>query len=64
MNYRKRILEFRSNISEQDVKDGEDVLRAYGVPEEDAKEAMRLASHKLPIKCKFVVKQTEATEEE
>ena len=34
MNYRKRILEFRSNISEQDVKDGEDVLRAYGVPEE------------------------------
>ena len=28
-----------------------------GVPEETAREAMRLASHKLPIKCKFVVKE-------
>jgi large subunit ribosomal protein L16 len=25
-----------------------------GVPEETAREAMRLAMHKLPIKCKFV----------
>ena len=29
-----------------------------GVSEDVAKEAMRLASHKLPIKCKFVAKQT------
>ena len=29
-----------------------------GVPEETAREAMRLAMHKLPIKCKFVTKET------
>jgi len=28
-----------------------------GVPEEDAREAIRLAAHKLPIKCKFVKKE-------
>jgi large subunit ribosomal protein L16 len=28
-----------------------------GVPEEIAREAMRLASHKLPIDTKFVVKE-------
>jgi large subunit ribosomal protein L16 len=28
-----------------------------GVSEEVAKEAMRLASHKLPIKCKFISKE-------
>ena len=28
-----------------------------GVPEEKAREAMRLAAHKLPIKCKFVKKE-------
>ena len=28
-----------------------------GVPEETAREAMRLAANKLPIKCKFVKKQ-------
>ena len=28
-----------------------------GVSEEVAREAMRLAMHKLPIKCKFVTKQ-------
>jgi ribosomal protein L16p/L10e len=28
-----------------------------GVSEEKAREAMRLASHKLPIKCKFVKKE-------
>ncbi len=35
-----------------------------GVTEETAREAMRLAMHKLPIKCKFVRKcdQTEGTE--
>jgi large subunit ribosomal protein L16 len=30
-----------------------------GVSEEAAREAMRLASHKLPIKCKFVLKGAE-----
>lgn len=28
-----------------------------GVPQEIAREAMRLAIHKLPIKCKFVVRE-------
>ena len=28
-----------------------------GISEEVAREAMRLASHKLPVKCKFVVKE-------
>ena len=35
-----------------------------GVPEADAKEAMRLASHKLPIKCKFISKLSDTTAEE
>ena len=35
-----------------------------GVPEEVAREAMRLASHKLPIKCKFMVKEQNNAEEE
>lgn len=30
-----------------------------GVSEEDAREAMRLAANKLPIKCKFVSKETD-----
>ena len=29
-----------------------------GVTEEQAREAMRLAAHKLPIKCKFAIKET------
>ena len=28
-----------------------------GVSEEKAREAMRLASHKLPVKCKFAIKE-------
>lgn len=28
-----------------------------GITEEQAREAMRLASHKLPVKCKFVVRE-------
>ena len=35
----------------------ENGLVADGVTEEQAKEAMRLASHKLPIKCKFARKE-------
>jgi len=40
------------------VKPGRVMFEMDGVSLEDAKEAMRLASHKLPIKCKFVVKET------
>jgi large subunit ribosomal protein L16 len=35
-----------------------------GVPEETAREAMRLASHKLPIKSKFIVKENVAEDGE
>lgn len=36
------------------VKPGRILFELAGVPKETAREAMRLASHKLPIKCKFV----------
>ncbi len=36
------------------VKPGRVLFEIAGVPEETAREAMRLAMHKLPIKCKFV----------
>ena len=36
------------------VKPGRVRFEIAGVPEETAKEALRLAMHKLPIKCKFV----------
>ena len=39
------------------VKPGRIMFEMSGVPEEVAKEAMRLASHKLPIKCKFIAKE-------
>ena len=39
------------------VKPGRVMFEMDGVAEEVAKEAMRLASHKLPIKCKFVTKE-------
>ena len=41
------------------VKPGKVLFEMGGIPEESAKEAMRLASHKLPIKCKFVKKDEE-----
>ena len=44
------------------VKPGRVLFEMDGVSEEIAREAMRLAMHKLPIKCKFVVKE-ETTEE-
>ena len=46
------------------VKPGRVMFEMSGVSEEDAREAMRLASHKLPIKCKFISKQSETTAEE
>lgn len=38
------------------VKPGRIMFEISGVPEEVAREAMRLASHKLPIKTKFIVR--------
>ena len=46
------------------VKPGRVMFEMDGVAVEDAREAMRLASHKLPIKCKFVVKEDSVTEDE
>ena len=39
------------------VKPGRVMFEIAGVPEETAREAMRLAANKLPIKCKFVCKE-------
>ena len=41
------------------VKPGRVMFEMNGVSLEAAKEAMRLASHKLPIKCKFIARATE-----
>ena len=40
------------------VKPGRVMFEIAGVDKELAQEAMRLASNKLPIKCKFVTKET------
>lgn len=40
------------------VKPGRVMFEIAGVSEEQAREAMRLAMHKLPIKCKFITKET------
>ena len=39
------------------VKPGRIMFELSGVPEEVAREAMRLASHKLPIRCQFVKRE-------
>lgn len=39
------------------VKPGRVMFELAGVSEEIAKEALRLAAHKLPIKCKFVARE-------
>ena len=44
------------------VKPGRVMFEIGGIAEETAREAMRLAANKLPIKCKFVTKETEASE--
>src|SRR6059058_489429 len=41
------------------VKPGRVMFELSGVPEPIAREAMRLAMHKLPIKTRFVVRQDE-----
>ena len=42
------------------VKPGRVMFELSGVPENVARDAMRLAMHKLPIKTRFVLRQEEA----
>ena len=44
------------------VKPGRVMFEMSGITEEQAREALRLASHKLPVKCKFVKKEVSADE--
>ena len=44
------------------VKEGKIMFEISGVTEDIAREALRLASHKLPIKCKFVTKDGVSSE--
>jgi len=39
------------------VKPGRVMFEMAGVPEETAREAFRLAAHKLPVKCKVIAKE-------
>ena len=41
------------------VKPGRVMFEIAGIPEETAREALRLAMNKLPIKTKFIAKETE-----
>ena len=41
------------------VNPGRVMFEIGGVSEELAREAMRLAAHKLPVKCKFIAKESE-----
>ena len=45
------------------VKPGRVLFEIKGVAEETAREAKRLAMHKLPIKCKFVTKAEQEVEQ-
>ena len=45
------------------VKPGRVMFELAGVPEETAREALRLAMHKLPVKCKFVKKAEQGGEQ-
>ena len=45
------------------VKPDRVMFEIAGVPEVDAKEALRLASHKLPVKCKIVARAQAAAPE-
>ena len=44
------------------VKPGRVMFEIAGVSEEVAREALRLASYKLPVKCKFVKREDTVTE--
>ena len=46
------------------VKPGRIMFEMDGVAEDVAKEAMRLAMHKLPVKCKFVTREQQSTTQE
>lgn len=46
------------------VRPGRVLFELAGVPEDLAKEAFRLAAHKLPIKCRFIKSEREFTAEE
>ena len=46
------------------VKPGRVLFEIAGVSEETAREALRLASHKLPVKTKFVARETKIGGEE
>ncbi|MDE5911993.1 MAG: 50S ribosomal protein L16 [Clostridia bacterium] len=45
------------------VKPGRVMFEMSGVNEEVAREALRLASHKLPVKCKFVKREEVSADE-
>ena len=45
------------------VKEGKIMFEIAGVSEEIAREALRLASHKLSVKTKFVMKESEVNNE-
>jgi large subunit ribosomal protein L16 len=45
------------------VKPGRVMFEMSGVSEELAREAMRLAGHKLPIKTKFITRETEGIQQ-
>lgn len=42
------------------VKPGKVMFEMAGIAEENAREALRLASYKLPVKCKIVKKEVDA----
>ncbi|MDP8978808.1 MAG: 50S ribosomal protein L16 [Actinomycetota bacterium] len=41
------------------VRPGRVMFELSGVPEDVAREALRLAAHKLPVKCRFVTREGE-----
>lgn len=42
------------------VREGTILFEMQGVSEEVAREAMRLASHKLPVKTRFIIRESES----
>jgi len=44
------------------IKPGRVMFELAGVPEDLAKEAIRLAAHKLPLKCRFVTREDGSVE--
>ena len=46
------------------VKPGRVMFEIGGIPEEQSREALRLAMHKLPIKCKIISKEAVPAAEE